>query len=67
MKNVLKLGALSAVALASVQSAMAALPAGVTTGITTAQADLIEMYGALTAAGIAIFVVAVVYRHFRVK
>lgn len=48
-------------------AAHAALPTAVTEGITTAQADIISLLGALTAAGIAVWVVTVIYNRFRVK
>lgn len=63
----LRLAAVQAAALAASGAAHAALPTEVTTGITTAQTDIVAMLGALTAAGIAIWVVAVIYNKFRVK
>lgn len=47
--------------------AHAALDAAVGTGITAAKTDLVALYGLLTAAGIACFVAAVVYRKFKLR
>lgn len=47
--------------------AHAALDESVATGITAAQTDLVALYGLLTAAGIACFVAAVVYRKFKLR
>lgn len=55
-----------AVLMASTQ-AHAALDAAVGTGITAAKTDLVALYGLLTAAGIACFVAAVVYRKFKLR
>jgi hypothetical protein len=55
------------VSMASINSAFAALPEAVTTGITTAQTDLLALLAALTAAGIAVWVGKVIYNRFRVK
>lgn len=48
-------------------SANAALDTEVTTAITTAQTDLIALYGALTAAGVVVWVARLIYRHFKVR
>ncbi len=47
--------------------AHAALPEAVTTGITTASGDLVALFGALTTAGIAVFVARVIYNKFKVR
>ncbi len=47
--------------------AHAALPSEVTTAITNAQTDLIALFAALTAAGVAIWLARVIYRKFSVK
>lgn len=47
--------------------AHAALDAAISTAITGAQTDLLSLMGALTAAGVAIWVGRVIYNHFRVK
>jgi len=58
----------AAMALASAfGAAHAALPEGVTTAITGAQTDLLALFGALTAAGVAIWVGRVIYNKFKVK
>lgn len=44
--------------------AHAALDEAVTTGITAAKTDLLAVYAALTAAGVAVFVARVIYRLF---
>lgn len=50
-----------------VGSAHAALGTEVTTAITTAQNDLLALYAALTAAGVAIWVGRLIYRKFVVR
>jgi len=62
-----RLGIVQAAALAAAGSAHAELATVVTGGITTSQTDLVALFGALTAAGIAVWVARVVYNHFRVK
>ncbi len=47
--------------------AHAALPEAVTAGITTASGDLVALFGALTTAGIAVFVARVIYNKFKVR
>jgi hypothetical protein len=47
--------------------AHAALDAAVTTAITAAQTDLLALLGALTAAGLAIWVASLIYRKFKPK
>lgn len=47
--------------------AHAALDVAVTTGITTAQTDLLALLAALTTAGIAVFVGRVIYRYFKLR
>lgn len=42
----------------------AALDAAVTTAITAAQTDLTSLYGALTTAGAALFVLRIIYKRF---
>ncbi len=66
MKKLLAFAPVAAVAALG-QSAHAALPTEVTTAITNAQADLIALFGALTAAGVAIWLARVIYRKFSVK
>jgi hypothetical protein len=46
-------------------AANAALSAGVTDAITTAQTDLLSLFGALTAAGVAIWVGKLIYNKFK--
>lgn len=53
--------------LVAMGSAHAALPEGVTTAITTAQTDLLALFSALTAAGVAIWVGRVIYNKFKVR
>lgn len=53
-------------ALLMASQAHAALPEAVSTGITTAGADLVLLFGALTAAGITVFVARAIYKRFRV-
>lgn len=48
-------------------AAHAELPAAVTTAITGAQTDLLALFAALTAAGVAIWVGRIIYNKFRVK
>lgn len=48
-------------------SANAELATAVTAGITAAQTDLTALYGALTTAGVAVFVAAIIYRKFRLR
>lgn len=48
----------------TVSQAHAALDAAVTTAITAAQTDLTALYGALTTAGAALFVLRIIYRRF---
>ena len=62
-----RLSAIAAAAAAGVGSANAALDAAVTTAITSAQGDLLALYGALTAAGVAIWIGRLIYRKFTVK
>lgn len=63
-----KLFALVPVAVLAVsQSAHAALSTEVTSAITTAQGDMIALFGALTTAGVAIWVARLIYRKFAVK
>lgn len=52
--------------LALVGVAHAALPEEVTTGLTTAGADLVTLFGAMTAAGILVFVARAIYKRFRI-
>lgn len=52
--------------MALIGQAHAALPEAVSTGITTAGADLVLLFGALTAAGITVFVARAIYKRFRV-
>lgn len=47
-------------------AANAALDTAITTGITTATGDLTDLYKALIAGGVALFVVKVVARKFRI-
>ncbi|WP_296511240.1 hypothetical protein [Rhodoferax sp.] len=65
--KMLRLAVMSAAAAASVGSANAALDSAVTAAITTAQGDLLALYGALTAAGVAIWIGRLIYRKFTVK
>lgn len=61
-------GRLSAIAFVTVTGvAHAALDPAVGTGITAAQDDLVDLYGLLTVAGLAVFVAAVVYRKFKLR
>lgn len=53
--------------LGSVGAAHAELSSAVTSAITTAQTDLLALYGALTAAGVAIWIGRVIYRKFVVR
>lgn len=62
-----KLALLAPVALLVSQAANAALSTEVTTAITTAQGDLIALFGALTTAGVAIWVARLIYRKFAVR
>lgn len=62
-----RLMAVPAFVAATAAPAMAALSTEVTTGIETAKGDLTTLLGTLTAAGIAVFVAAVIYRRFKVK
>jgi hypothetical protein len=48
-------------------AAHAALPTGVTTAIETAETDLTGLLATLTAAGVVVWVAAVIYARFRVK
>ena len=48
-----------------VGSANAALDAAVTAAITTAQTDLLALFSALTAAGVAIWVGKLIYNRFK--
>lgn len=50
-----------------VGSVHAALSTEVTTAVTTAQNDLLALYAALTAAGVAIWVGRLIYRKFVVR
>jgi hypothetical protein len=59
--------ALGAATVAAVSSAHAALPEAVTTAITGAQTDLLALLGALTTAGVAIWVGRVIYNKFKVR
>lgn len=45
----------------------AALDAAVTTGIITAQIDLVALLSAMTAAGIVVFVARIIYRYFKLR
>lgn len=47
--------------------AAAELPTAVTTAITGAQTDLLALFAALTAAGVAIWVGRIIYNKFRVR
>lgn len=58
---------LVAAGVMTAQQAHAALDAAVTTAITTAQTDLLALFSALTAAGVAIWVGRMIYNKFRVK
>lgn len=60
-------GVIGAASLALVQSAHAELPAGVTTGITGAQADGLTVIGALAAAGAAVFIIHKLLKRFGVS
>lgn len=53
--------------LAAGASSFAALPVAVTTAIGDAQTDLIALFAALTAAGVAIWVGKLIYARFSVK
>lgn len=64
-KTALRLAAIPA--FVSAGAAHAALDAAVTTGITTAQTDLLALLAALTTAGIAVFVGRVIYRYFKLR
>jgi hypothetical protein len=66
-QTALRLGAIPAVVMASVGSAHAALATEVTTAITSAQTDLLALMGALTTAGVAIWVGRLIYNKFRVR
>lgn len=59
--------ALAAVALSVSTAAHAELDAAVSAGITAAQTDLVELYSLLTAAGVVVFVAALVYRKFKLR
>jgi len=59
--------ALGAAGLTVAGASHAALDAAVTTAVTTAQADLLALYSALTAAGVVIWVARMIYRHFKVR
>jgi uncharacterized protein HemY len=48
----------------TMSQAHAALDAAVTTAITAAETDLTALYGALTTAGAALFVLRIIYRKF---
>lgn len=63
----LALLAVTPAALMAAMPAHAALDASISTAITGAQTDLLALLGALTAAGVAIWVGRVIYNHFRVK
>jgi hypothetical protein len=68
MRNLNKVSLAVASAFLAASSAVhAALPAGVTTAIETAETDLTLLYTTLTAAGVVIWVAAVIYGRFRVK
>ena len=66
-KLVSRLALVPAVVMAGAGSAHAALDAAVSTGITTAQTDLLALLSALTSAGIAVFVGRVIYRYFKLR
>lgn len=66
IRKLAPLGAFSAVIAASIGSAFADLPAGVSTAITGAQTDGVTVLGLLAAAGAAVFVIAKVLRKFGV-
>ena len=61
-----KLALLASMAAAAGAS-HAALSTDVTTAITTAQGDMVALYGALTTAGVAIWIVRLIARRFSVK
>lgn len=61
-----RLSLIPAAVLAS-GSAFAELPAAVTTAITGAQTDLVALFAALIAAGVAIWVSRIIYNKFKVK
>lgn len=63
--NKTRAAALITMGAMALQSAHAALDANVSTAITTAQADLLSLYAALTGAGVVIWVARLIYRHFR--
>lgn len=48
-------------------AAHAALPADVTTAITTAETDIVALITALTSAGVVVWVASVIYGRFRVR
>lgn len=52
-------------AMGLVGAANAALDTAVTTAITTAQTDLLSLFSALTAAGVAIWVGKLIYNKFK--
>lgn len=63
MKKVL----LGVAAVSTIGMANAALDSAVTAAITSAQTDLLALFSALTAAGVAIWVGRLIYRKFAVK
>ena len=65
MKKFTMLAAVPAALGASMGSALAALPADVTTAIDAAETDLLALYAALTVVGATIWVARLIYRHFR--